>query len=395
MPEQSRHPLEYLSILKRRHRWFLVPLAASCAVGVALALWLQTTFRSSATIAVQAPAVVTDLVQAQTGLNRTERLRALSQQLRSRAVLARVVGEEGLAGNRSMDEATQDLTSRISVEIPRPIARTQGEQELDAFDIVYLDRTAERAQRIADRLAHVFTEEHSRTREIQAEGTAEFLAAQVAASQQMLSRLEKQLRTAKELHMGALPEQTVGNLQTLAGLRQQLEATHNSILSERDRLALTDRQIQAMRKAGGSAATGASAAASPLQRVLALEGELSAARAKYTEKHGRLATGIGRGGHCISAPRRREQSDAAADRGVATHRDTGSRGHRSIPAARRLGAHGRAIAFVTTTPVRPRERESQAAHREALRRSGARTDVTDARRRALQRALCRLLSECP
>ncbi len=285
MPEQSRHPLEYLSILKRRHRWFLVPLAASCAVGVALALWLPTTFRSSATIAVQAPAVVTDLVQAQTGLNRTERLRALSQQLRSRTVLARVVREEGLAGNRSMDEATQDLTARISVEIPRPIARTQGEPELDAFDIVYLDRTAERAQRIADRLAHVFTEEHSRTREIQAEGTAEFLAAQVAASQQLLSRLEKQLRTAKELHMGALPEQTVGNLQTLAGLRQQLEATHNSILSERDRLALTDRQIQAMRKAGGSAATGASAAASPLQRVLALEGELSAARAKYTEKH--------------------------------------------------------------------------------------------------------------
>ena len=284
MAEQSRHPLEYLSILKRRRRWFFIPLAASCAIGVALALFLPSTFRSVATIAVQAPAVVADLVQAQTGLDRTERLRALSQQLRSRPVLERVVREEGLAGDRSMDVAAQDLTSRISVEIPKPIARTQGEPELDAFDIVYLDRTAERARRIADRLAHVFTEEHARSREIQAEGTAEFLAAQVAISQQRLSGLEKDLRMAKERHMGALPEQTLANLQSVAGLRQQLDSTRNGMLSERDRLALTDREIQNMRKAGG-APGGSQAGTSPLQRVLALETELSGARAKYTEKH--------------------------------------------------------------------------------------------------------------
>jgi polysaccharide chain length determinant protein (PEP-CTERM system associated) len=285
MVEQSRHPLEYLSMLKRRWRWFLVPLAASSAVGVALALMLPPTFRSSATIAVQAPAVVADLVQAQTGLDRTERLRALSQQLRSRAVLERVVREEALAGDRPMDVVIQDLVSRISVEIPKPIARTPGEPELNAFDIVYLDGTAERARRVTDRLAHVFTEEHSRSREIQAEGTADFLAAQVTAGRERLAGLEKRLRAAKELHMGALPEQTLANLQTVAGLRQQLESTHNSILSERDRLTLTERQIQAIRKSGGGTSAGAPGAASPLQRVLALEGQLSEARARYTEKH--------------------------------------------------------------------------------------------------------------
>ena len=282
MPEQSRHPLEYLSILQRRRRWFLVPVAVTSAIGLALAWLLPPTFRSSATIAVQAPAVVADLVQGQTGLDRTERLRALSQQLRSRAVLDRVVREEGLAGDQPIEVAAQDLNTRISVEIPKPIARTQGEPELNAFDIVYLDRTAERARRVTDRLAYVFTEEHSRSREMQAEGTAEFLAAQLGASQQRLSSLQKQLREAKELNMGALPEQTLANLQTLSGIRQQLEATHNNILSERDRLALTDRQMQAMKKGG---MTGTPAAASPLQRVLTLEGELAEARAKYTDKH--------------------------------------------------------------------------------------------------------------
>ena len=287
MNEQSRYPLEYLSVLKRRKLSFLVPLVLSSAIGLALALLLPPTFRSQATIAVQAPAVVPNLVHGQTNLDRGERLRALSQQLLSRSVLERVIREEGLASDGSTDAVVQDLIGRISVEIPKPIART-GEPELNAFDIVYLDRTAERARRVADRLANVFTEEHSRSREIQAEGTSEFLAAQVASSQGRLSSLEKGLRAAKERHMGALPEQTLANLQAIAGLRQQLEATNNSILSERDRLALTDRQIQSIRKAGGTATAGSSSAASPLQRVLALEAQLAEARAKYTEKHPEL-----------------------------------------------------------------------------------------------------------
>jgi succinoglycan biosynthesis transport protein ExoP len=95
--------------------------------------------------------------------------------------------------------------------------------------------------------------------------------------------VEKQVRTAKELHMGTLPEQTLANLQTLAGVRQQLEATHNMIISERDRLALTDRQIQNMKKSGTG--PGGSGVASPLQRVLALEAQLAEARAKYLDKH--------------------------------------------------------------------------------------------------------------
>ena len=233
----------------------------------------------------QAPAVAPDLVPARAALDRAERLRALSQQLLSRAVLERVAREEGLAADRPIDVVRQDLISRVSVEIPKPITRTQGEPELNAFDIVYRDRTAERARRVTDRLAHVFTEEHSRSREIQAEDTAAFLATQVGATQQRLLTLEKQLRAAKELHMGRLPDQTLANLQTLAGVRQQLESTQNNIQSERDRLVLTDRQIQGMRKGLSSTPASPSLGPSPMQRVVTLEGQLAEARAKYTEKH--------------------------------------------------------------------------------------------------------------
>ena len=70
--------------------------------------------------------------------------------------------------------------------------------------------------------------------------------------------------------MGRLPEQTMANLQTVAGMRQQYESTSNSLRSEQDRLALLDRQIQQMRQGAQSAPAGPTGApSSPRQRVVA------------------------------------------------------------------------------------------------------------------------------
>lgn len=86
--------------------------------------------------------------------------------------------------------------------------------------------------------------------------------------------------------MGRLPEQTLANLQTVSGMRQQLESTSNSLRSEQDRLSLLDRQIQQMKQGAYSGPAGSSGAAStPRQRVVALQRELAVARGKYTDRH--------------------------------------------------------------------------------------------------------------
>jgi succinoglycan biosynthesis transport protein ExoP len=280
--ERTHHPAEYLQILKRRRRWFALPFALVTAIGLLVALLLPTTFKSSATIAVQAPAVSPELMPAQTPLDNSERLRALSQQLLSPAVLERVAREEAMTTDGPLDEAVHGLRDRVTVEIPKPIAKTETRQDLNAFNIVYRDNTAERTQRIANRIAQAFVDEHSRSREAQAEGTAAFLAGELHTTQRRIADLEQQLRQAKETNMGKLPEQTGANLQTLSGLRQQVEATSNSLRGEQDRLALIERNIQAVRQGayatGGGAPTGSA-------RVATLQRELAEARSKYTEKH--------------------------------------------------------------------------------------------------------------
>jgi polysaccharide biosynthesis transport protein len=288
MSDRNIHLFEYLAILRRRKIWFIGAFVLCVAVGVALTLLLPATYVSSATIAVQAPAVSIDLVPARAELNREERLQALSQQLRSQTVLARVAREEELLADRPIEQVTGELQRNIDVRVPKPIAGEGDRQQLNAFEIVYRDGQADRARRIADRLANVFVDEHSKSRELQAEGTAEFLSQQLRQSQQRLSALEGRLRLAKERFQGKLPEQTAANLQTVAGMRQQLESTSNSLRSEQDRLSLIERQLQAMKQGAlpvGIGANGAAVPTSPHQRVTTLQRQLAAARAQYKDTH--------------------------------------------------------------------------------------------------------------
>jgi polysaccharide biosynthesis transport protein len=281
MNERTVHPIEYLGVLDRRKWWFIVTFAVCAVAGIALALFLPPVYRSGAMVAVATPTVSS----ASGGLSREDRVRALTQQLRSDSVLDRVAREEGLTAERPIEEAKYDIVAKLDVELPKPITR-DGDQALDAFEIVYRDNTADGARRIANRLAQVFVEEHSRSRERQAEGTAEFYGGQIRASQERIAKLESKLRTVKELHMGKLPEQTQANLETLSAVRQQLETTSNNLRSEQDRMTLIERQVQSMRQGLYSAPIGSSvAAASPQQRVIVLQRDLAQARAQYTDKH--------------------------------------------------------------------------------------------------------------
>jgi polysaccharide chain length determinant protein (PEP-CTERM system associated) len=293
MEERTLHLLDYASILNRRRTWLVVPLVACVLVGVALAYLLPAWYMSQSTIGLVAPTVQPDVIgkgysASTVQAEREERARAIAQQVLSPQVLERVAREEQLAVDGPIDKVAAKLRQNITVVpadlIARPSSRQAG---LDTFQLQYLDRTPEQAQRIAERLAKVFVDEHSRQREVRAEYTAAFLAGQLRESQEKLTALEAQLRERKERFMGRLPEQRDANLQMVAGLRQQLEANSNALRGEQDRLTMIERQLEAMRIGGGDAAV-PRAVTGPVgahNRIADLQRQLADAKAMYTEKH--------------------------------------------------------------------------------------------------------------
>jgi uncharacterized protein involved in exopolysaccharide biosynthesis len=155
---------------------------------------------------------------------------------------------------------------------------------LDSFRISYTDRSPERTQKVTNRLAQVFVQENSKTRTRRAEGTSEFLAAQLADSTRRLDQLQAKLRMAKEAYMGRLPEQTDANLQMANGLRQQLEATSNALRGEQDRLTMIEGQLDAVEQ-GAVPALVPGPPGIP-DRIRDLQDQLAGARARgYTDRH--------------------------------------------------------------------------------------------------------------
>jgi uncharacterized protein involved in exopolysaccharide biosynthesis len=154
-----------------------------------------------------------------------------------------------------------------------------------------MDEEPARAQRVANRLAAVFVDDNSKARQQRAEYTSSFISAELNASQARLAELQARLRRAKESHIGQLPEQTQANLQTLSGLRQQIDSNMVAMRGEQDRLSIVERQLEGLTQGGGpdtvapSRGTTGETVLSAEARIVALQRELASARLTYTERH--------------------------------------------------------------------------------------------------------------
>ena len=165
MEDVHVHALDYLSVVQRRKWWLIIPVVASIGVGVLLVRYLPKEYKASATLAVQAPAVSPSLVNQNAPLDNQERIRAVTQQLMSTAVLSRVARAEGLTSSTPDDAMLAKMRLAVAVGVPEPLTTTTEPRRLDTFVVSYTNGDPARAQRVANRLAHVFVDENSKTRE--------------------------------------------------------------------------------------------------------------------------------------------------------------------------------------------------------------------------------------
>ena len=296
MDEPRFDPLDYLSVFNRRKWWFIVPVALAIVIGTLLVWILPRIYQAAATIAVSSARVAPNLIGS-LEIDKQDRMRAVSQQLLSRPVLERTARLEHLDRDRSIDAAVAMIRSSVSVQIPdsiTPGAPATGAQlspdqkaQLDTYYVLYVDDTPGDAQRILNRLVQVFVDENSKSREVIAQDTSQFIEAQLRASETRLNTLEGRLREMKETFMGRLPEQTNANLAMVSAMQRQLESNATAMRGEQDRLSIIERQINAMQQnaedeLAGLRGTPAETAAA---RVATLRRDLAAAQLTFTDKH--------------------------------------------------------------------------------------------------------------
>jgi polysaccharide biosynthesis transport protein len=329
MDEPRFDPLDYVSVVNRRKWWFIVPMTLALIIGSLLVWKLPRTYQATATIAVSAARLAPN-VAGTVEMGRPERMRAVSQQLLSRTVLERTARLEHLDQNSSIESAISQIRSSVSVSLPDSITPNSAatgapdkslspdqKAQLDTYQVSVVEGTPEDAQRIVNRLTQVFVEENSRSREVRAQDTSQFIDTQLQASATRLASLEARLRTMKESFMGRLPEQTNANLQMVSAMQRQLESNATTMRAEQDRLSMIERQIEAVQQGADNAviATKGTPGETAMTRVQTLRRQLADAQLNFTDKHPeivRLKDELATAEKDAAAERGRPASDRAA-----------------------------------------------------------------------------------
>jgi uncharacterized protein involved in exopolysaccharide biosynthesis len=145
---------------------------------------------------------------------------------------------------------------------------------------------------VTERLASLFIEENFRDREVLAEGTNQFLEAQLEDARRRLIEQEKKVEGYRRKFAGQLPSQLESNLQVLQNSQLQVQTIAESINRDRDRRLILERQIADLEQQEQSALVVAapqpadlSANASPAQRLAAAKASLATLQLRLKPDH--------------------------------------------------------------------------------------------------------------
>jgi uncharacterized protein involved in exopolysaccharide biosynthesis len=151
--------------------------------------------------------------------------------------------------------------------------------------------------RVTERLASLFIEDNLRDREVLAEGTNQFLEAQLEDARRRLVETEHKIEEYKKQYDGQLPEQRESNMQGLHNVEMQIQALTESLNRDRDRRLAIERLIadleaqetsSAPATSSGSPTTngdGVVIGASAAQQLEMAQAALQALQTKFKDTH--------------------------------------------------------------------------------------------------------------
>jgi polysaccharide chain length determinant protein (PEP-CTERM system associated) len=271
IPGKSYTPEMIFQIAWRRKWWIVVP-AVLIAGGVAV--WTQrlpNTYKSDTLIMVVPQRVPESYVRSTITQSITDRLQSITQQILSRTRLERIIDDLGLYAERRKTAIMEDIVEGMRRDIDIQVVKG------DTFRVGFRSGDPRTAMRVAERLASLFIDESLRDREVLAEGTNQFLEAQLEEARRQLIDNEKKLEDYRRRHSGQLPTQLEANMQGLHNTEMQIQALVDSVSRDQDRRLVLERALADAEAADSLAAPAVLPASSGTTKTAAQE--LSEARA--------------------------------------------------------------------------------------------------------------------
>jgi uncharacterized protein involved in exopolysaccharide biosynthesis len=221
--------------MKQRLLWVLVPTVVTAAITTALShYFMPTRYQSEALVLVVPQQVPESYVPATTNTRIEERLQSIASQILSRTRLERIIVDFDLYSEQRkkaiMEEVVERMRDSIRIQI------VNGE----SFRVGFTSNDPRKALRVTERLASLFIEENLRDRAVLAEGTNQFLQAQILEVRRRIVETEAKLRNLRATTSGELSQ---GDLIPYEVLKESYKALLIKELDSRIGANLQRRQI--------------------------------------------------------------------------------------------------------------------------------------------------------
>jgi polysaccharide chain length determinant protein (PEP-CTERM system associated) len=203
----------------------------------------------------------------------------------SRTRLERIIQDLNLYAKERQNGIMEDIVEQMRRDIAIQVVRG------DAFRIAYVGDNPRTVMRVTERLASLFIEENLRDREVLAEGTNQFLEAQLEDARRRLVEHEKKLEEYRRQFAGQLPSQLESNLQVLQSTQQQMQTLAESLNRDAERRLVLERAIAELEEQQEAAAAAPAPSAtndqnpSLAQQLAAAKAQLAATLTRFKEDH--------------------------------------------------------------------------------------------------------------
>jgi polysaccharide chain length determinant protein (PEP-CTERM system associated) len=287
MIDKELTPKDYIAIFRRR--WILIGILAIMggSLGYGITHFLPKRYKSQTLVLVQQPTVPGDYVKPTVNGDTSQRLSSMKQEILSRSRLEPVIQQFGiyrdLTSKLSMEDLVDSLRKAIEITPIAPMAETRA-QGLPGFYVSVTFGDPRTAQQVCSAITSMFMEENLKRRQQQAQQTTKFLGTQLGDAKAKLDEQDAKLADFKRHYIGALPDQEQTNLNLLAGLTSQLDATTQSLSRAQQDRTFTESMLS-QQIASWQASRNGQNPETAAQQLSALQAQLAALKSKYTDDH--------------------------------------------------------------------------------------------------------------
>ena len=264
------------------------PALAVFLLVLGLSFRLPDYFAADALIFIQPQKISSKIVEAPEKEEQQERLEALIHEVISRPRRLAIIDQFGLyprlRGIKGREKALKRFHKAMNLE---PVKSFSGKELVQTFRIEFAHHNPKTAFEVTKALSSLFIEESIISQRSEAQGTVEFLEAQLRKAKKRLEETEEDVQKFIRENFGRLPEHLDQAIQRLQSARQQYSTNSQLISANSARLSYLQRELQLTAKET-SLAAGAGAAvesADPRAALGQLERALSILQSKYSERH--------------------------------------------------------------------------------------------------------------